>query len=246
MHYIHQYLVILHIIVGSAALVLFWLPMVARKGSKNHLFYGKIYVWSMYIVSITGLITSIMVLIDPIGIRHPGEFFEPARAYSLAAEHRLSSLFLLMLSLLVFMNVRQAVAVLRAKADRASLKTWYNLATAGILAITGGIVAFLGWNNGRILLTIFGIISLIVAISFLRYLFKKEIKQREWIIEHLGAIIGSGIGAYTAFFAFGGRYFLASILPGQLQIIPWITPAVVGLFLTFIFTKKFRKQFKVV
>jgi len=45
---------------------------------------------------------------------------------------------------------------------------------------------------------------------------------------HLNGMIGSGIGAYTAFFAFGGRSLLGELLPGQWQVIPWVLPTVIG------------------
>ena len=78
------------------------------------------------------------------------------------------------------------------------------------------------------------------------YIFKKSIKKREWLIEHLGNIIGAGIGAYTAFFAFGGRRFLAEIFAGQLQVVPWILPGVIGGIAIAYLSKRYRVQYKVV
>jgi hypothetical protein len=51
---------------------------------------------------------------------------------------------------------------------------------------------------------------------------------RELVVAHLNGLIGSGIGAYTAFFAFGGSRFLAELLPGQWQVIPWVLPTIIG------------------
>ncbi|MEL6215044.1 MAG: hypothetical protein AAFQ99_05130, partial [Pseudomonadota bacterium] len=50
----------------------------------------------------------------------------------------------------------------------------------------------------------------------------------EMVFAHLNGLLGTGIGAYTAVFAFGGSRLLAELLPGQLQVIPWVTPAIVG------------------
>lgn len=55
---------------------------------------------------------------------------------------------------------------------------------------------------------------------------KKDIAKGAWVIQHIGHIIGSGIGAYTAFFAFGGRNLFQS-LP-LLQIGSWVLPSLIG------------------
>ena len=39
-------------------------------------------------------------------------------------------------------------------------------------------------------------------------------------------MIGSGIGAYTAFLAFGGRVMFSDM--GQYQILFWVAPGIIG------------------
>ncbi|MGL5471270.1 MAG: hypothetical protein ACRDCT_24380 [Shewanella sp.] len=64
------------------------------------------------------------------------------------------------------------------------------------------------------------------AAGFLRYSVKATLTKLEWWIEHLGAMIGSGIACYTAFFAFGGsRLFIDH---GNLRLLSWILPGVIG------------------
>ena len=70
-HLIHQFALYIHITIGAIALIIFWLPMFASKGSKNHRLYGKLFVNGMYAVSVSGIIMSLLVLADPVAVRLP-------------------------------------------------------------------------------------------------------------------------------------------------------------------------------
>ncbi len=62
----------------------------------------------------------------------------------------------------------------------------------------------------------------------------KEIKnptqKADWFIEHMKNMIISGIAAYTAFLAFGGRTLLGNIFTGYWMVIPWVAPTFIGIF----------------
>ena len=47
-----------------------------------------------------------------------------------------------------------------------------------------------------------------------------------WLVEHLGAFIGSGIAAYTDFLALGGRSMFGDL--SQFQLVFWIAPDAIG------------------
>ncbi len=120
---VHSFLVTSHIVVGAAALVLFWIPVLAKKGSRLHTGAGKAYTTAMYVVSITAFFASVIVLADPIGIRRPGAELDPEVADRLAMNFRISSLFLLMLSVLVFSSVHHGLMALRERRSPGILKT---------------------------------------------------------------------------------------------------------------------------
>ena len=225
---LHSLLVGTHIAVGSFALLLFWVPAVARKGSRLHVRAGRLYAIAMYVVSITAFIASIMVLADPLGIRRPGELPDPERAASLAQGFRMFSLFLLMLSVLVFTSVRHGVAALRERTAPGSLSRPVHRALIAALGLLAVVVGALGIVHGQLLLIIFGGISLASAWGMSRDLGKTERRPSDLVVAHLNGLIGSGIGAYTAFFAFGGSRFFGELLPGQWQVVPWVLPAIVG------------------
>jgi len=242
---IHSAAFYLHITIGSLALVVFWLPLIAKKGSANHIRFGNWFAKGMYAVSISGVLMSSLVLADPIGIRYPLNDFSVERIAQIAAQQRIFAGFLLMLSVLVFSNVKQSLLVLKAKANRELLKTPFHLATLTVLGVMGAVMAWIGITQQIILFQIFSVLSMLNAFGGFRYIFKETLKKREWVIAHLGNIVGAGIGAYTAFFAFGGRRFLSEIFTGQLQVIPWIVPGVVGISLMTYFNRKYRQQYRV-
>lgn len=243
---IHQLLFYLHVSCGSVGLIVFWLPMLSKKGSRFHKSFGKVFTYGMFAVSISGIIMSLMVLIDPIGIRFPDGNFDMERIVSIKEQNRNTAIFLLMLSMLVFTNVKHSIFVLKAKGDRLLIRNYTHLISISLLFITGVSVGYFALISGSILFIIFSALSVVSSISLFWYVFKTNFKKREWLIEHLTNIIGSGIGTYTAFFAFGGRRFLGEIFTGQLQLIPWILPSIIGGVASVYLAKKYRQQYRVV
>lgn len=61
------------------------------------------------------------------------------------------------------------------------------------------------------------------------------------MLEHIGHIIASGTGAYTAFFAFGGRTLFEGI--PTLQIASWIVPSLIGVPASIWLSKKYKQKF---
>ena len=243
--FIHQFAFYLHIIAGSLAMIVFWLPMLAKKGSANHVKYGHYFVNGMYAVSISGFIMTVLVLIDPIGVRAPDRNLSIEAATNLAYQSRLFAGFLLMLSILVFNSVRHSVLVLRAKADRELLRTPLHIGLFLVLGLVGLIMGYIGTVQGVVLFQIFAGLCIVNAIGTIRYIFKAEVKKREWIIAHLGSILGAGIGAYTAFFVFGGSRLFSHFVSSNGQVFLWVFPGIVGTIGSIYLTKKYRRQYRV-
>lgn len=243
-HSIHQTLFFFHVVLGTLALVAFWLPIFSKKGSKRHIQSGKVFAWSMYSVSISGLIMTIIALAFPIA------------AYAITADvtgeklvwmiERIRNLnsFLFMLSLLVFCTTHHALMVVKYKNQRDALKTSNYLVPVILLGISGLVMIIFGAQKSNILHMVFGSISTFASFGMLQYIFRKQVAVNAWLIEHFSGLIGSGIGAYTAFFAFGGRRFLNEVFVGQLQLIPWIAPSVIGIAFTIWLTRKYTIKHK--
>ena len=228
MHTIHSLLIDAHIAIGSIALILFWVPVFAKKGSRVHVKFGKVYVSAMYAVVVTAFVASVLVLIDPIAAEPPGRDLDIEASQRFRERARNFSLFLLMLSVLVFTSLRHGILALRARVDSDALSRPVHRATIGLLLLLGVGVGLIGIRAGLILLMVFSGISIAGAIGMFRDTRANMRKRNERIAAHLNALIGTGIGAYTAFFAFGGSRFFAELLPGQWQVIPWVLPSVIG------------------
>ena len=244
-HLVHQAAFYLHVVLGSIGLVIFWLPFFAQKGGKNHVNFGKIFAYSMYAVGTSGLLMSSLVIIDPIAVRLPPTDVSPEKMSEFIYQNRVFAGFLFMLSILVICNVRQAILVLKVKADRSKLKSPLHLALVGFLMLSALTIGGFGIKHGILLLEIFALLSLILSARMVHYIFKKNLKPREWILAHLSNIGGAGIAAYTAFFAFGGRKIFEELLTGNLQVIPWVLPAIIGTVGLNILTKKYTRQYKI-
>lgn len=226
MQTLHSTLVFLHVISGAISLFLFWIPCLTRKGGQHHRKYGEFYIKAMLFTSISGVVSSTIVLFSPLTI-YPTM---PAHFESVAyfvAYLKGQYLFLLMLSLLVWNNVRHAQRVLEVKRDIAQMRTLSYLWLPSLLFVIASIALYQGITYNITLTCIFAPIALLNAASIIRYACQKTVPNGKWVVEHIGHIIGSGIGAYTAFFAFGGRTLFEGI--PSLQIASWILPSLIGI-----------------
>ena len=228
MHNVHALLLAAHIATGTVAIFAFWLPVVARKGGRFHVTAGRVYTWAMYAVSATAITMSAMVLLDPVGIRFPGRNLSMDTAFAVANGNRMFALFLLMLGLLVLSALRHGLLALRVRRGEDVLSTPSHRALIVALGVMGIVVGVVGFRNGELLLMIFAVISVFASVGMIRETRSGGLTPRQALIAHFDGLIGTGVGAYTALFAFGGREFLSGLLGGQWQVVPWILPAIIG------------------
>ncbi|REL34318.1 hypothetical protein [Thalassotalea euphylliae] len=242
---IYSVLLFLHIVVGSVSLITFWLPVIAKKGGHFHKRSGKWFEFGMLAVSLSGIAITLVVLFDPLAIKDPSSSLSGAEADKLVWWSEMFAWFLLMLSLLVLNSTRHSVLVLKCRENRLALRQWPHLLPILTMAVISPYVGYLGTKYSFVLLQVFSALCLVNSYQLLHYIFKPSIQPREWLIQHLRHIIGAGIGAYTAFFAFGGRQLLANIVSDQWQIMFWVLPGVIGGVCTHKLVKKYRQQYKV-
>ena len=133
--------------------------------------------------------------------------------------------------------------MLKVKNNRQTLRTFSYLSLIVLLLAGSPVLFYIGYVSSQTLHMVFSILGLFVALEMLRYCLQKQIKARQWVLEHIGATFGSGIGAYTAFVAFGGRTLLADL--GQWQMLFWIAPGVIGGIASALLCKKYKNVFSV-
>lgn len=222
---LHTLTFYIHIVFGSAALALFWIPTLAEKGRLNHVKFGKYYNKAMYIVAASGAVTALLVLWDPVMIHgHRLSNLEYQQQWIL--QMRVFYGLLLYLSLLVYCSLRQGILTLRSKFDKQPLRAKGHLVPNIVLVAFAPVLFYFGWQHNQMLAMIFATLGLIVGASQLRYCLSSEAIGNRWLREHIGAQMGTGIAAYTAFFAFGGRTLIQNI--GDWHILFWVTPGIIG------------------
>lgn len=238
MQWIHQSLIYLHILFGSMSLLLFWIPTLTKKGGLDHIKFGHYYAKVMYAVAGSGALMSLMVMTMPTVIKP--EYFEgDVNVEGTIARIQLFWGYLLHLSLIIFISVRHGLAVLSTTQIQ-NLRRWHYRLPLVLCVMSGIFYLSIGLANQQVLFIVFGVLGIMIAVGMLRYTAKSLNTKADQIKEHLGAMIGSGIGSHTAFFAFGARSLLADF--GYWQLVVWVLPGVVGAVSIYVMSKRYSSQ----
>ena len=228
---------LVHVAFGFTGLAAYWVPIFAKKGAVNHVRFGKVFVWSAYVV-LTGAAVVLVTRFAGLLATGTGPNDEPA-LYAML-------IFLAYLTFVSFVTVRQGMVVLRHKRDPAALRTPFNTSIAyAAMAASVGLIAYavvLSPPN-MILLLALSPIGIAMGTGNLAYMKRPPESPRAWMYEHLGAMLGAGIAFHTAFAVFGANQLFDLGLTGWAAIVPWVLPAAIGLPATFIWTRHYRRKF---
>lgn len=219
---IHDIFLWIHIPAGTISLILFWIPVIVKKGSNTHKKVGKAYYWCMWIVQLTAAILSINIVF--------------LGNYTMAT-------FLGFLAILTAYPLWYSYEILQQKkvwSDRyfnnRKAFAWV-LSMASICMIVGA--AIMKFQEQGILMLFFGLLG-IPAIKDALMTKETAMAKESRIKMHVQGTIISGIAAYTAFLSFGGRHLFREILPGYWQILPWIAPTIIGITVIRFMKKKYK------
>ncbi len=200
--------VMLHLVAGSLALLSFWTAGALRKGSPLHRRAGQVYLLSMLLVIVSGLV---LVL----GLLERGQLY--------------GALFLGYLLILVSNSCVGALRAVRLKRDRAAYFGPLFWILHGLTATTGlGMIA-VGWSIDATLFMVFGSIGLFGLLGGIRAWRRAPATPNWWLREHYGAMIGNGVATHIAFFGIGLRRLLPDVDPGMLQAFAWFGPLAVAI-----------------
>lgn len=226
-----------HVALGFAGLAAFWVPIVVRKGGPTHIRFGTIYKWCAYVVLATAGVSVVYRI---------GSALAAGRSPADSANEFAVFIFLGYLAFVTFATVRHGVGVLRTRKEPERLRTPINMALAyGSIAFSAFIIAYaLYFRPGAmILLLALSPIGLLVGRGTLKYINGPRPSPRQWMYEHLGAMIGGGIAFHTAFAVFGVNQMFNLGLDGWLAIVPWVAPAAIGIPATALWTRHYQKKF---
>lgn len=226
-----------HVLFGVVGLAAFWVPVVARKGAVNHVRFGKIFVWSAYVL-LSAAAIALLARLSGLAAKGIGPADEPGLFAFIV--------FLAYLTLITLVSVRHGMSVLQHKMDPAGVRTWINTGLAW-LAISASVFiilyALIVSPPKKILLFALSPIGLSIGYGNLSYMRAAAPSKRAWMYEHLGAMLGSGIAFHTAFAVFGVTRLFDIGLNGWVAIIPWVAPSVIGIPAILIWTRHYRQKF---
>jgi len=233
---IYKLTLAIHVFAGALALCLFWVPALTRKGGLNHKKFGTFYGTAMHTVAFSGFTMSVLVLLFGITVK-PELASIPHLTEARLQQAYGFAWFLIHLSILIHCAVLHGNKVLAHKRDRHALKQPHILGINAILALNGLLLSGYGLLNSNVIFIAFGLLGIVIGVSNLVYIYRKQVSPTAWLREHIGAYLGSAIGAYTAFIVFGGNTIFQ--VTGWAQTALWIAPGVIGS----IFIAKLSKKY---
>jgi len=219
----YKIILIGHIICGFLALTLGLIPMFAKKGSPTHVFWGKIYVFCMYGVSLGAILLF---------------FLNPSKIFLQ---------FLAGVAILSFYLTFSGVRAVQIKNSGSGPKLidWIALflsGLSGIISLALGIYHALRIKNGdslttAVLFIVFGLFLIQNArVDFLNFKKDLELDNKKWFFHHLIRMSGAYTATFTAFCVVNNHYFPS--------LIAWFAPGILASILIARTVLHYKKKFK--
>lgn len=212
---------VLHVIAGIGSIILFWIPILTKKGGNTHRKVGKAYIFLMWMVIFSGIILTIHKF-------HEGEID--------------AALFLGFLVLLAGRPIWYGSAILKPERySSKQLKNYHIILRLALFAY--GIfmliyAAFAQNQSVALLMIVFGVLGFFAGVDAWKD-FRKKTTKINRVQGHFEGMLFSGVAAYTGFLTIGGYEFIEKYMVGYWVLIPWLLPSVIGIALIFFYRKRF-------
>ncbi len=198
-----------HIAIGVVAFLVLPVPLFAKKGSKRHVSFGRVYAWAMGALAVTGV---------PLAAR--GLYFhDPAR--------RANALFLFFIALLASDTAWTGIRALRADRNPSPRRSALDLVAPSMLLAGSMGLGAIGLARGVVLHVFFALLGSLLALGQLSYWRRAPRTRADAIVMHIGGMGVSSITTLTAFLVTNARHVFHL---GAFNVFVWITPAVLGAF----------------
>lgn len=242
---IHQIMKWIHIACGFVGLVVFWIPVFAKKGSRPHIIAGRVFVICGAVVGVTAMIASVWAMLSPATfISQPD-----ASAEELGFVQFLLAI-LGWLGLSVTLSLWFGVDVIRTRQqpDRFGrrLNRVLNLlaltASAGLLVLAAVQTMSFGWQSRQLIPIALALFGFSDVRRFTRTLDNPRPTPMAWWYQHMEFMLGCGIGFHTAFAVFGFSRLLGDGYTAWIAF-AWLLPAGVGMPATSLWIRHYKRKF---
>jgi uncharacterized membrane protein len=210
----------IHIVAGAVALLVFWLPLVTKKGGKTHRRAGWVYVVAAAVIAVTGIVVCGKLLGDP------------------SPQRQRAGIFLLYVGVIAAASAELGVRALRTKRRTGASRAALDVAPPALLVLGGVALAWFGLTQGTLLFVGFAALGVVQGLSRLRFWLTPPATKREWLFAHMGGMGTSCITTVTAFFVVNAHH-----LGMRTFALPvWFGPPMVGAVGLTIWIRSYRRK----
>jgi len=214
----------MHIVTGATGLIVFWVPVLGRKGGRNHIRFGKLFTATMLSTGVIAIGIALTTLSDPAGT-HP----HLATHEVFANPAMIAGIFGWMMLYLAVLTVNlawQGWLCITNRRNHLANRAWHNLLSQAVLTVVAANCFWQGWLIKQPMMMAISMVGFATVATNLWFIYKSKPTAADRLREHIKALVGAGISVYTAFFAFG-----AVRLVPELALTPalWSVPLIVGL-----------------
>lgn len=213
-----KFFLIIHIVAGATGLILFWVPVIGKKGAMNHRFWGKMFCWLMIVTASMAFSMGVCTLRDPVAT-HPHLLMEPAMTQAVFGW------MMIYLAVLTVSLAWHGLEAVKNKRDHLRNRSLFAVSLQCIVVILALNCAWQGIMIGQPLLLGMPVIGLASAATNLWFSYTDQPPPHAYLMEHVKALVGTGISVYTAFTAFGAVHLLPK---AALSPVTWSIPLLMG------------------
>lgn len=215
----------LHIISGFLALIVLWVPIITKKGSKRHRQTGWVFVVAMATIAVTAYYMGMYRILWDVNLDQESLAF---------------SWFLVFIAILSAVSAWYGIRVLRFKRRNDTHKKLIDLFFAILLLLSSIGIIIYGWTISFTLLQYFPFVGLFLGGSQLFYWLSKPKFISHWVVEHIVGMISCCIAVITAFIVFGAPRLLQV---ENVSLILWFLPTIIFVPMIIIFANHYGKKF---
>jgi len=244
---IHQLHRGVHIVAGTLGLLLFWIPLFARKGSRLHVLAGKWYIRTVYVVAISALISCTWAVASPLTYTGRAEL----------SAHQITQIryFLSILGVLAILTLKNGLLgerILQIKKSGEPLANLPLITThrfqfaigIGAIIFAGKLLIQFSFSAQYFILFVLGGLCALDFLGQREFINRPEARKHP-ILTHIECMIGCGIAFHTAALITIVNNVIKLELHGALALLPWLIPSMIGIPATAIICAQWVKKLNV-